>query len=128
MITLVKINPVVVPVIFYDGTNIQDFIDMWGYDNIEGHNGDSFSIGFNNTYDGVIVPICSYVLNYLGTPIVLNKTQFLGLTDEYFKEGNEEYNYFFLTRDELIEKSFTSKRNEQSNINNKIIVESCKGD
>ena len=115
MITLVKINPAVVPAIFYDGTNIQDFIDMWGYDNIEGHNNCEFSITFNNTYNEVVVPIYSYVLNYLGTPIVLNETQFLGLTDEYFKGKDEENDYFFLTRDELIEKYYNSKRKEQNN-------------
>lgn len=115
MIILVKINPAVVPVIFYDGTNIQDFIDMWGYDNIEGRDGCEFSITFNNTYDGAVVPMYSYVLNYLGTPIVLNETQFLGLTDEYFKEKDEENDYFFLTRDELIEKYYDSKRKEQNN-------------
>lgn len=119
MITLVKINPVVVPVVFYDGTNIDDLIDMWGYDNIEGKNGFEIDINFGSTDNGISVPVSSYVLNFLGSPIVLNETQFLGLTQEYFSanEEEEEGHYFFLTRDELIEAYHDYKRikDEESN-------------
>lgn len=118
MITLVKTNPTIMPVIFYDGTNIQDVIDMWGYDNIEGHNGSELSISFGDEGGNIVIPIDSYILNYLGTPVVLNQTQFLGFTDEYFAANEEEDKYFFLTRDELIEGYYETKR-RQRNANKK---------
>jgi len=100
MLTLIKTQPLVMTAVYYDGTNIQDLFDMWGEENVDELE-HPLMIYFGQGAT-VSVPTNCYILNCLGTPIVLDYQQFVGVTKEYFATEQEGH-YFTLVRDELLD-------------------------